>query len=156
MKTRIGSKKLLAMVALAALAVTWAVWGARPAKATIVVDGNIGPFTVTHNVGIRVSAVNTSGDVAIIDDGDIVGMQGNSLMRIFTHRLPPGQGAYLADFVPNVADGQLLPVRVHVRIQSDSSKSRESPVLITLEAYDTTTGRTFIIDDGKSIIDDGK
>jgi hypothetical protein len=158
MKTRIRSKKFLAMaIALAALAATWAMWGARPAKAVVTFNSRTGPITATQNVGFRVLATNTGGVLAIIDDGKIVDFDGHTVMLIAKQTLEPGQGAYLADFVPSLAADQRLPVRVEVRSEiGDSRKITESSVHIRLEAYDTLTGKTFIIDDGKSIIDDGK
>lgn len=158
MKTRIRSTKLLAMtVALAALAAIWAVWAARPAKAIIIVNSRTGLVTGTQNVGFRVLALNLGGVVAIIDDGKITDKDGHTWMAIAMTRLEPGQGAYLADFVPTLAEGQRLPVRVEVRAEiGDSRRSTEPTVHVRLEAYDTSTNRTFIIDDGKSIIDDGR
>lgn len=158
MKTYMRSTRLLVItVALAALVVTWAMWGARPAKAIIIINSKTGFLTATQNVGFRVSALNDAGEVAIIDDGDIKDENGNSLMKISMTRLAPGQGAYIGDYRPQLPDGTRQLVRVEVRAEiGDSRKGTEPTLLIRVEGYDTSTGQTFIIDDGKSIIDDGK
>ena len=158
MKTRIRSKKLLGFgLAFATLVITWTMWGARPAKAIIIINNKTGFLTATQNVGFRVIAFNRGGEVAIIDDGDIVGENGDSLMKTSAIRLQPGQGAYIGDYKPQLADGARQLVRVEVRAEiGDSRKSTEPTLLIRVEGYDTSTGQTFIIDDGKSIIDDGK
>ncbi|HSE30093.1 MAG TPA: hypothetical protein VLA93_00805 [Pyrinomonadaceae bacterium] len=158
MKTRIRSKKLLGFgIAFATLAITWAMWGARPAKAIIIINSKTGLVTATQNVGFRVLALNLGGEVAIIDDGDVVDENGNSLMKISMTRLAPGHGAYIGDYKPQLADGARQLVRVEVRAEiGDLRKTTEPTLHIRLEGYDTSTGQTFIIDDGKSIIDDGK
>ena len=158
MKTRIRSKKFLAIgIAFAALAITWTMWEARPAKAIIIINSSTGPLTATQNVGFRVLALNLGEAVAIIDDGDIVGENGDSLMKTSMIRLLPGQGAYIGDYRPQLPDGARQLVRLEVRATlGDSRKIAEPTLHIRLEGYNTSTGQTFIIDDGKSIIDDGK
>lgn len=156
MNPRNRSTKLLAItVAFATLAVVWAVWFARPAKAIIIINSKTGLLTLTQGTGYRVLAVNTGGEVAIIDDGDVVDSAGNTLIKIPTQRLLPGQGVYLADFVPRLAELERQLVRVEVTVEDPGRKGAPN-FLLTVEAYDTSTGKTFIIDDGKSIIDDGK
>ena len=144
-------------IALVALGVTWAMWEARPAKAIIIINNKTGFLTATQNVGFRVSAFNDAGEVAIIDDGDIKDENGNSLMKISMTRLAPGHGAYIGDYKPQLEDGVRQLVRLEVRATlGDSRKIAEPTLHIRLEGYNTSTGHTFIIDDGKSIIDDGK
>jgi hypothetical protein len=127
------------LVALAALTTTWAMWGARPAKAIVILNSKTGLHTLTRGNGMRILGVNVGGTVAIIDDGKVVASDGTTVMVIPMHRLEPGQGAYLADFVPQLTEGR-LPVRVEVRFESDSKK--EPTIQLTAEVYDTATGKT--------------
>jgi hypothetical protein len=113
-------------------------------------------FTITQGQAVRVYAVNTGGEVAIIDDGDIFGIGGNSLMETSTRRVEPGEGTALFDFMPQLADGERLPVRVEVRFESDTSRGKVANLLFTAEVYDTATGKTSILLGQDFIIDDGK
>jgi hypothetical protein len=148
---------LIMTVALAMLAAIWAMWGARPAKAIIIIGGGkTGTFTVGQSEAVRVYVVNTGGEVAIIDDGDIFDIAGNSLMKISTLRVEPEKGTLLFDFKPGLADQERLPLRVEVRFETDTSRSRGANLRFTAEVYETATGKTnfllgqdFIIDDGK-------
>lgn len=154
MKTPIRSKKLLVMaIALVALVVTWAMWEARPAKAIIVIGSKTGMFTVTQGEALRVHLGNTSSEVAIIDDGDVIASTGRSIMAIPMTRLDPGQ-AVSFEFMPRLADGERLALRVEVRVEGNSVKT--GLVIPTCEIFDAATGKTnfllgpdFIIDDGK-------
>src|SRR4029453_4823711 len=124
MKTRMRSTKLLAMtVALAALAAVWAVWGARPAKAIVIIGGKTGMFTVTHGEAVRVNVVNTSDLAAIIDDGKVVDSEGHTVFdsSMQGQRLDARHGISF-EFMPRLAEGQRLAVRVEVMIEGDSVK----------------------------------
>ena len=158
MKTRMRSRKLLAMiVALAALAVVWAIWGAMPAKAIIIIGGGkTGMFTLTQGEAVRVYCVNTGGEAGIIDDGDIVDISGNTLTKLSRESVDPGKGTLLFDFKPGLADGERLPLRVEVRFESDTSRGKGANFLFTAEVYDIATGKTSILLGQDFIIDDGK
>ena len=152
MKARIRSQKFLAIgIAFATLAVTWAMWEARPAKAIIIVGTKTGMFTLNQGEGARLNFVNTSDAVAIIDDGDVVGSTGRSIMQIPMTRLDPGQ-AVSFELMPRLADGERLALRVEVKVEG----VKTGLVIPTCEVFDGATGRTnfllgpdFIIDDGK-------
>jgi hypothetical protein len=155
MKTRIRSKKLLAMVvALAALAATWAIWGARPAKAIIIVNGKTGAFTLTSGQGAKLNVVNATDAVAIIDDGKIVDHLGNPLVIFPEIRVPPGETTSF-EFTLPPDEGVRMTVRAELMISSSSSRAR-TLVIPTLEVFDTATGKTNVLLGQDFIIDDGK
>ena len=154
MKTRIRSKKFLAFgIAFATLAVTWAMWEARPAKAIIIINNKTGMFTLTQGEAVRCHVANTTSELAIIDDGDLVGSDGRMLMESPMTRLEPGQATSF-EFMPRLADGERLALRLEVRVEGNSVKT--GLVIPTCEIFDAATGKTnfllgpdFIIDDGK-------
>jgi hypothetical protein len=154
MKTRIRSKKLLAtVIALATLGAAWAVWGARSAKAIAVIGGTTGMFTVTQGEAVRFHIVNTSDEVAIIDDGDVVGSDGNKLMEASMSRIGPGEATSF-EFMPLLAEGERLALRIEVRVEGNSVKT--GLVIPTCEVFDTATGKTNFLIGQDFIIDDGK
>lgn len=154
MKPQMRSMKFLAMtITLAALATGWAIWGAMPANAIIVIGSTTGMVTLTQGEALSVNVANTSGEVAIIDDGDIFDSQGRSLMEIPMTRLEPGHATSF-QFMPRLADGQQLPVRVHLIVEGNSVK--DGRVIPTCEIFDTATGKTSILLGPDFIIDDGK
>lgn len=154
MKTRIRSKKFLAFgIAFVTLAIIWTMWGVRPAKAIVVIGGKTGMFTLTQGEAVRINLVNTSGEVAIIDDGDVVDSTGRSLMEIPMSRLDPGH-AMSFELMPRLADSERLALRVEVRVEGNSVKP--GLVIPTCEVFDTATGKTNFLLGQNFIIDDGK
>jgi hypothetical protein len=144
MKTRISSIKLLAMtVTLAVIAAIWAVWGATPAKAIIIVNKETGMFTVTQGEAVRIHVVNTD-QLLIIDDGKLVGKiadsEGNTLMEFRGHRLRPGQAESFVWLPPDPI--QPMAVRVELMVEGVSSRQGGTAFIPTCEVFDTGTGKT--------------
>ena len=145
MKTRIRSTKLPAMViALGMLATIWAVWGARPAQAIIIINNKTGIFTLTSDQSLRVHVVNTEEERGIIViGGRIMDSEGNMLAEFDGRRLPLGQ-AESFEFMPRLADGHLQKVRVELMVEGASRKGKEVSFIPTLEVFDTATGKTSV------------
>jgi len=140
MKTRIRSTKLLAMaMAVGMMATGWAIWGARPAAAIIIVNTKTGMFTLAPGQAARSHVVNTGEVGIIINGGKVVGSDGATLAEFPERRLEPGQAASF-EFAPRLAAGELLPARVELRVEGASSGT--TPFIPTLEVFDTATGRT--------------
>ena len=145
MKTRIRSTKLPAMViALGMLAIIWAVWGARPAQAIIIINSKTGIFTLTQSQSVRVHVVNTGEERGIIViGGRIMDSEGNMLAEFDGRRLELGQ-AESFEFTPRLAGRQLQKVRVEFMVEGASRKGKEVSFIPTLEVFDTVTGKTSV------------
>jgi hypothetical protein len=142
MKTRIRSTKLLAMaMALGMLSAGWAIWGARPAAAIIIINSKTGMFTLAPGQAARFHVVNTGEYGFIIDGGKVVGSDGATLAEFPRRELEPGQAASF-EFAPRLAAGELLPARVELRVEGASPGN--TPFIPTLEVFDTATGRTSV------------
>ena len=142
MKARIRSTKLPMVIALGMIATIWAVWGARPAQAIIIINNKTGIFTLTGDQSLRVHVVNTGEERGIIViAGRIMDSEGNSLAEFSGRRLPLGQ-AESFEFMPRLADGHLQKVRVELMVEGALHKGKEVSFIPTLEVFDTATGKT--------------
>ena len=142
MKTRIRSTKLLAMtIALAVLAATWAVWGATPAKAIVIINSKTGMFTLTQGQAVRFHVVNIDA-FGIIDDGKLVGIvvdrEGNTLAEFRGRTLGPGQAASFEWLPPD----PIQPMAVRVELRVEGSRGGGLNFIPTAEVFDTGTGKT--------------
>jgi hypothetical protein len=145
MKTWNRSTKLLAMVIV--VASIWATWGASPAQAIVIINGKTGLFGLTAGQTVRVSVLNdaqTKG--GIIPCVGILNMDGNVIAEVEgTMPLLQGQGTFF-DFDARslgLREGQRMQIRAKVELTpTDNTRLQPDDVILTLEVFDNTTGRT--------------
>jgi hypothetical protein len=132
-----------------------AIWGARPAEATIIINGKTGLFGVAEGQTVRVSIVNlayTKG--GIIPCVGIFDLNGNEIARHESGTpLRVGQGMFFdfdaASF--GLRAGQRAQIRVVAEISPTPDDNRGSPtpddsdVAVTVEVFDNTSGKTMFV-----------
>jgi hypothetical protein len=144
MTTRIRSTKLSGMViAMVMLAAIWAVWGASPAQAIVIINNKTGIFTLTQGEAVRVHVVNTGEERGIIIiGGRIIDSEGNTLAEFSGRRLALGQ-AETFEFMPGLAEGERLQ-KVRVELMVEGASRKGVSFIPTLEVFDTATGKTSV------------
>ena len=136
MKIRNRSTKHLATaIAFGLLASIYAVWGAQPAQAIIVVDGKTGMTTLTQGFAIRAFVVNT-GDEGITVNWRVLDSVGITQAESERQMVPPGQ-AVSFEFAPRLAEGEQRPVRVELMVEGAGRRSTN--FIPTLEVFNTAT-----------------
>lgn len=129
---------------------------AAPAWAIIVVDGKTGLFGVTGDQTIRVSVLNAGARGGILPCVRLFDLSGRLLAEMDGAMIRNGEGTFVdfdaAQF--RLAPGQRLQVRVEVALEQPPDPAlppdptqppdpaRPDDVILTLEVYDTATGRT--------------
>lgn len=151
MKHRHIPRTLVAVLLLAAVAI------AAPAWAIIIINNKTGLFGVTGGQTIRVSVLNASDRGSIQPCTKVFDMSGTMLAEVEGMPLRPGEGTFVdfnaADF--GLREGQRMQVRVELEAQPpdqaqppdplhppDPGLTRPDDVILTLEVFDTETGKT--------------
>jgi hypothetical protein len=121
---------------------------AAPARAIVVVDSKTGLFGVTGGQTIRVSLWNAGNRGGIVPCTHVLDLSGNLLVEIEGAPTGPGEGTFV-DIDPSglgVREGERMQVRVEVELTppdpNDDRKVRRNDGVLTLEVFDTATGRT--------------
>lgn len=125
-----------AVVAMAVMAV--------PASAIVIVGGHTGLFGVTTDQTIRVSILNLAARKGIQPCVGIVDANGALIAELDGRALREGEGTFV-DFdaaALGPRDAQRTQLRVEVRYETPV---REGDVVLTLEVFDSDTGRTSFI-----------
>jgi hypothetical protein len=126
----------------------WAGLGARSAQAIIIIGTKTGLFGLTAGQTIRISVLNAAHTrVGIQPCVGIINMDGNVIAEFEASTpLREGQGAFF-DFDARslgLREGQRMQVRAEVELNQPPDPGRVQPndVILTLEVFDNTTGKT--------------
>ena len=161
MKTRNRPTKLLATSL--ALVVLSAVWGARPARAIIIIGTKTGLFGVAAGQKVRTSFVNLAQKrVGIVPCTKVFDIDGNMIAEHEGMPLQAGQGAFF-DFDAGrlgLRPGERAQIRVEVVLEQPPDPTqppdpaqppdptgprdriRPDAAAVTVEVFDSDTGKT--------------
>lgn len=145
MKVRNTRTKLIALViALGALAATWAALGASRAEAVIAIIRTTGMFSLTQGQATSAHIVNTGEERGFIIQIKVLDSAGNILAQSERQMVELGQ-ASIFEFgpPPDWAERQRLAIRLVLTV--DGVANRNKPGFIaTQEVYNTGDGKTTV------------
>ncbi len=131
------------LIAMGILAAGWAVWGARPAQAIIIINSKTGIFTLTQGEAVKVHVVNTGQERGVIAPGmRIFDSDGKMLAEFLGRSLTFGE-AETFEFMPRLAEGERLQ-KVRVELMVEGASRKGVSFIPTLEVFDTDTGKTSV------------
>lgn len=152
MKAQIKATNLLVLaVALAVVAAIWAVWGAEPAQAIIVVDTKTGLFTLAQGEAARIHIVNTGEVGGIIPCTKVFDSNGNLLREFPQRSVAMGESASFVFHPPDPQ--QPVAIRIEMTVEGVRHRDRSIAFIPTLEVFETATGKTSVGQDFIIVVD---